>query len=155
MANSYRLRPRFRGLAFAAIGTGGALGAVAVTLLGGAHLPLASGIAGLALGAAYLASPMWRWQIVVDDEAFELRTAKAVRFRVAWSDVRAVVSSPATHTCFVDGGEPAKSFVVPGVGAPAPYDIERKAELYDAIIAHVDAAKVQEVATLEEAKARK
>lgn len=146
------MRPRYRGLAFAAIGTGGALGAVALAVLGGALLPLATGGIGLVLGAGYLASPMWRWQLVVDDAGLELRSKKAVRFRLAWGDVRAVVASPATKTCFVDGGEPSKSFVVPGDGAPAPYDIDRKAELYDAILAHVEVAKVQEVATLEQAK---
>ena len=148
----FRLRPRYRALALTAIGTGGAVGAVALAVLGGALLPLATGAIGVALGAGYLASPMWRWTVVVDDSGFALRARGAERFRVAWSDVHAVIASPATKTCFVDGGEPGKSFVVPGDGAPAPYDIDRKAELYDAILARVAAAKVQTVATLEDAK---
>ena len=149
---SFRLRPRYRALAIAAMATGGALDVVALAVLGGALLPVVTGAIGVLLGGGYLISPMWRWEVVVDDTSVAVRSKNGERFRVAWADVKAVVASPSTKTCFVDGGEPSKSFVVPGDGAPAPYDIERKAELYDAILAHVDAAKVQEVATLEQAK---
>lgn len=148
----FQLRPRYRALAIAAMATGGALDVVALVVLGGALLPVVTGAIGVLLGGGYLVSPMWRWEVVVDDAGVALRSKKGERFRVAWSDVREVVASPATKTCFVDGGEPGKSFIVPGDGAPAPYDIERKAELYDAILAHVEVAKVREVATLEEAK---
>ncbi len=59
-----------------------------------------------------------------------------------------VVSSPTTNTCFVDGGTPETSLLVPGDGAPAPYDIENKRALCDAILAHVAAEKVRTVDTL-------
>jgi len=62
-----------------------------------------------------------------------------------------VVASPTTKSCFVDGGAPEKSLLVPGDGAPAPYDLERRAALFDAIIAHVPADRVQTVETLEQA----
>jgi len=150
-ARVFAFRPRYRGLAITAIGLGAALDVVALAVLGAALLPLATGAIGLALGGAYLASPTWRLVIVVDDEALEVRSAKGRRFRLAWSDVVAVVASPSTHTCFVDGGAPEKSLVVPGVGAPAPYDLTDKAALYDEILAHVDAAKVKTVETLEKA----
>src|SRR5258706_297409 len=78
-------------------------------------------------------------------EALEVKK----RFRLPWKDVVRVVASPSTHTCFVDGGAPAKSLLVPGVGAPAPYSIIDREGLYAEILAHVDPAKVTEVATLE------
>jgi len=147
-ARSFRFRPRFRGLAWSAVGVGGALGAVTIATLGGALLPLATGALGVVLGAAYLMSPVWRLEVVIDDEALEVRSAKGVKFRLAWGDVVKVVASPATHTCFVDGGSPERSLLVPGEGAPAPYDIEDKPALLDAILAHVDPARVEKVASL-------
>jgi hypothetical protein len=116
------------------MGTGGVLAAV-----GGTLVPLL----GVALGAAYLASPTWRLVVVVDDDGLEV----VRRFRIAWKDVVRVVASPSTKTCFVDGGAPEKSLLVPGVGAPAPYAIENREALYDFIVAH--APKVEEVTTLE------
>ena len=150
-ARVFAFRPRYRGLAITALGLGAALDVVALTVLGAALLPLATGSIGLALGGAYLASPTWKLVVVVDDDALEVRSAKGRRFRLAWGDVVAVVASPSTHTCFVDGGAPEKSLVVPGVGAPAPYDLADKEALYDAIIAHVDPAKVKTVERLEKA----
>lgn len=142
---SFRFRPRYRGVAWTAIGTGGALTVVAAATMGAVLLPIATGVIGVVLGAAYLGSPSWRLEVAVDDDGLEVKR----RFRLAWKDIVRVVASPATKTCFVDGGAPEKSLLVPGVGAPAPYAIEDRAALYDAILAHVDAAKVTEVATLE------
>jgi len=142
---SFRFRPRYRGVAWTAIGTGGALTAIAVATMGAVLVPIATGAIGIALGAAYLGSPTWRLEVVVDDEALEVKK----RFRLPWKDVVRVVASPSTHTCFVDGGAPAKSLLVPGVGAPAPYSIIDREGLYAEILAHVDPAKVTEVATLE------
>ena len=144
----FGFRPRFRGLAWSAVGVGGTLGAVTIATLGGALLPLATGALGVVLGAAYLMSPTWKLEVVVDDEALEVRSAKGRKFRLAWGDVVKVVAAPTTHTCFVDGGAPEQSLLVPGEGAPAPYDIEDKPALFDAILAHVDPAKVQKVASL-------
>ena len=152
MARSFRFRPRYRGLALVSLGLGGGLGVVALTVLGAAMLPLATAAAGVALGGAYLVSPSWKLEVVVDDDALEVRSPKVVRFRLAWQDVARVVASPSTHTCFVDGGVPEKSLLVPGLGAPAPYDIADKAALFDFILAHVPEAKVQRVDTLESAR---
>ncbi len=150
---TFRFRPRYRGLAFTAMGVGGTLTAVALVALGAALLPLATGIAGVVLGGGYLASPAWKLEVIVDDEGLEVRSAKARRFKLAWGEVVRVVASPTTHTCFVDGGTPEKSLIVPGDGAPAPYDIDDKPGLYAAILERVAADKVQTVTTLEAAKA--
>ena len=144
----YRLRPRYRGIAWTAIGVGGSLFGAAIALLGVPMLPLATGALGVLAGSAYLLSPTWRLAVTTDETALEI----AGKFRLPWSDVVAVVASPSTKTCFVDGGEPAKSLIVPGDGAPAPYDIENKHALYDEIVARVDPAKVKTVETLEAAR---
>ncbi len=149
---TFRFRPHYRGLALSALGVGGALSVASVALLGAALLPLATGIAGMALGAGYLVSPSWKLEVVVDEDGLEVRSPRETKFRVAWGEVAKVISSPSTKTCFVDGGVPEKSLIVPGDGAPAPYDLENRAELYDAILAHVPADKVQTVETLEAAK---
>jgi hypothetical protein len=148
----FRFKPRYKGVAISALGVGGVLGVVSIAALGAALLPLVTGGAGIALGAAYLLSPVWRLEVVVDDEALEVRTAKASRFRVPWTDVVRVVASPTTTTCFVDGGTPEKSLLVPGDGAPAPYDLEDKPALYAAILAHVAPEKVRTVETIEAAR---
>lgn len=147
-ARSFRFRPRFRGLAWGSVGVGGALGAATIAALGGALLPLATGAIGVVLGSAYLLSPTWKLEVIVDDDALEVRGAKGTKFRLAWTEVVKVVASKATSTCFVDGGDPARSLLVPGVGAPAPYDIEDRPALVAEILAHVDPQKVQEVASL-------
>lgn len=152
MTQTFRFQPRYRGLAMAALGVGGTLGVVSIAALGAALLPLATGVAGVALGAGYLVSPTWRLEVVVDDEALEVRSPKASKFRLPWSEVVRVVASPTTNTCYVDGGGPERSLIVPGDGANAPYDIADKPALYAAILARVPAEKVQTVDTLEAAK---
>jgi hypothetical protein len=142
---SFRLRPRYRGVAWTAIGTGSVLTGAAIATMGAALAPILMGTFGIGLGAFYLWSPTWRLAVVVDDHALEVTR----RFRLPWKDVVKVVASPSTKTCFVDGGAPGKSLIVPGVGAPAPYSIDGREELYAEILAHVDPAKVQEVTTLE------
>lgn len=148
----FRFRPRYRGIAISALGIGGALGVVSIAALGAALLPLATGATGVALGAAYLMSPSWKLEVAIDDDALEVRTPKATKFRLPWADVVRVVASPTTNTCFVDGGAPEKSLLVPGDGAPAPYDIEDRPALLAAILAHVPADKVKTVDTLEAAR---
>lgn len=151
-AQRFRFVPRYRGLAIGALGLGGALGTVAIAALGAAFLPLATGAAGVALGAAYLMSPTWRLEVIVDDDALEVRSPRATKFRVAWQDIQRVVAATSSPTMFVDGGAPEKSLVVPGEGAPAPYDIEDKARLCAAILAHVPAERVSKVDSLENAR---
>jgi len=130
------------------VGIGGSL-AILAGAVGVLVLPLVTGAVGVAAGAAYLASPTWRLAVTVDDDGLEVGSPRRRRFRLAWGDVVRVVASPSTHTCFVDGGAPERSLLVPGVGAPAPYDLEDRAALVDAILAHVPASKVERVETLE------
>ncbi|MEO8702580.1 MAG: hypothetical protein ABI867_21225 [Kofleriaceae bacterium] len=146
----HRFRPRYRGIAFASLGIGGALVVVA-SVVGFLAVPLVSGLLGVAAGAAYLASPTWKLEVIADDAGLEVSSPKRQRFRVAWADIVKVVVSPTTNSCFVDGGEPAKSLLVPGVGAPAPYDLVDRPALVAAILAHVPADRVETVETLEQA----
>jgi hypothetical protein len=129
------------------------LASAPIFALAGASLifAVATGLSGVVLGTLYLASPAWRIEVVVDDDALEVLSSGDRRFRLPWGEVRRVVASPATRTCFVDGGDPDRSLVVPGEGASAPYDIEDKEALYDAILARVPADAVEEVPLLESA----
>jgi hypothetical protein len=147
---SFAFRPRYRGLAWSSIGVGSSIAALAAAL-GFVALPLATGALGIALGAAYLASPTWRIRVTIDDAGLTVASPKRQRFRLAWQDVVRVVASPSTSTCFVDGGTPEHSLLVPGDGAPAPYDIADRKALVEAILAHVPADKVQTVASLDQA----
>jgi hypothetical protein len=134
-------------MAWASIGVGvpvAALGAIAAVIV-----PIGFGALAIGAGAMYLASPAWRLEVVVDDSGLEVRTPKASRFKLAWSDVVKVIASPTTGTCFVDGGAPERSVLVPGVGAPAPYDLADKPALFEAIVAHVPADRVTTVERLE------
>ncbi|HEX7702122.1 MAG TPA: hypothetical protein VF403_15400 [Kofleriaceae bacterium] len=144
----FAFRPRYRGIALTSIGVGGTLGVVAIASLGAALLPVATAAMGIVLGAGYLMSPSWKLEVVTDDDALEVRSPKASKFRLLWTDVVKVVSSPTTHTCFVDGGEPARSLLVPGDGAPAPYDLADKQALCDEILRHVTPDKVETVENL-------
>jgi hypothetical protein len=112
-------------------------------------VPLVTGALGVALGAAYLRSPTWRIAVTVDDGGLRVGSPSKLRFRLTWAEVVRVVASPATSSCFVDGGSPERSLLVPGDGAPAPYDIADRAALVEAILAHVPADKVQTVASLD------
>jgi hypothetical protein len=149
-AQTFQFRPRYRGLAWGSMGFGGSVAAIAA-VLGFAVVPLVTGALGIALGAAYLASPTWRIAVTVDDEALTVGSPGRQRFRLPWTEVVRVVSSPSTSTCFVDGGSPDRSLLVPGDGAPAPYDIADRAALYQAILARVPADKVQTVSSLDKA----
>lgn len=138
----YPLRPRFRALAWGAAGLGGALTAAAWWA---PPVVLISGVTGLALGASYLLSPTWRLAVVTSAQGLTLEGRRGPRFTLAWTDIHKVIASPTTKTCFVDGGEPQRRLMVPGEGAPAPYWIERRAELYDEILAAVASDKVETV----------
>jgi hypothetical protein len=149
-ARSFAFRPRYRALAWSSIGVGSAVAAVAAAL-GLATVPLVTGALGVALGAAYLRSPTWRIAVTVDDRGLRVGSPRKLRFELAWADVVRVVASPSTRSCFVDGGSPERSLLVPGDGAPAPYDITDRAALVEAILARVPADKVQTVASLDQA----
>ena len=147
-SKTYAFRPRYRGVALTSIGVGGVLGAIALVSLGAALLPLATGAIGVVLGGGYLLSPSWKLAVVIDDDALEVRSPAKSRFRLPWAEVKKVVASPTTHTCFVDGGTPERSLLVPGDGAPAPYDLDDKQALFEAILSHVTPDKVETVETL-------
>ena len=148
----HRFKPRYRGLAWSAVCVGAGLAGMA-TLIGFVALPLATGIVGVALGATYLLSPTWRLAVTVDDDGLTVGSPDRQRFRLPWGDVVKVIAAPSTNTCFVDGGAPERSLLVPGVGAPAPYDLEDRPALVAAILAHVDPARVERVESIEAAKA--
>jgi len=147
-AQTFSFRPRYRFLAWGTVGLGGAMSGVAA-VLGFAAVPLATGALGVVLGALYLVSPTWKIAVTVDDDALTVASPRRTRFRLAWADVVRVIASPSTSTCYVDGGAPERSLLVPGDGAPAPYDITDRPALVAAILAHVPADKVQTVETLE------
>jgi hypothetical protein len=151
MPTRHRFRPRYRGVAWTAAAVGGSLAVVSASL-GFLVAPLVTGAIGVAMGAAYLASPTWRLAVTVDDDGLEVGSPRRRRFRIAWRDVVRVVASPKTHTCFVDGGAPERSLLVPGPGAPAPYDLEDRPALVDAILAHVPPERVTTVESLEQAQ---
>lgn len=150
MRRSFRFRPRYRAFALGAIGLGLLLIAGAVAVDDAARtLAIAGGSVGVLLGIAYLRSPAWRIEVHVDDDALEVTSSGDRKFRLAWGDVREVIASPSTRTCFVDGGSPDQSLLVPGDGAPAPYDIDDRPGLYDAILARAPADRVREVDLLQ------
>lgn len=130
------------------MGVGGTIAVVAASL-GFLALPLATGALGIALGAAYLASPTWRITVTVDDAGLSVASPRRQRFQLAWRDVVRVVASPSTSTCFVDGGAPERSLLVPGDGAPAPYDIADRTALVEAILARVAKDKIEIVESLD------
>ena len=146
----HRFRPRYRGLAVGAMGLGGGLVAVAAGI-GFVALPLVTGVIGIVFGGAYLASPTWRLEVITDDTGLEVRDRKRSRFTLAWSDVVRVVASPSTNTCFVDGGAPERSLLVPGVGAPAPYDLEDRPALVATILSRVTPDRITTVESLDRA----
>jgi hypothetical protein len=147
----FHFRPRFRALAWTASGLGaGAMTLASLGLLGPGQLIgwIVGGI-GAALGPLYAVSPAWRLIVAVDEHGLAVRRGETPRFQLPWNEVVRVVWSPATSTMFVDGGSPARSLLVPGYGATAPYDLERKPELCRAIVARVPADRVIEVDSLE------
>lgn len=153
-AARHRFRPRFGAVAVLAMALGVALGFYGLVAGGAAATAMVVlGMGGAALGGLYLGSPAWRLEVLVDDDGLEVRAGGARRFRLRWDEVAAVTASPSTTTCFVDGGAPERSLLVPGDGAPAPYAIEDAPGLYRAIVAHVPPDRIREVALLERAGA--
>lgn len=145
---SFRFRPRYRALPWVVAVLGLAVGALVWWSGSSPVFAVACALFGPLLTALYLASPAWRLQVDVDDDALVVRRGDEIRLRLPWSEVARVVASPATHTCFVDGGDPKRSLLVPGPGAAAPYRIERREELYAFILAHVPADKVRDSGTV-------
>jgi hypothetical protein len=145
----FRFRPRFRALPWATIVLGAAIVVYAFVAGGSSRtLLVAVGVVGPVLGGFYLLAPAWRFRVLVDDDKLAVRFGDEPRFELAWSQVVKVVHTPESRTCWVDGGETGKSLLLPGPGAPGPYRIERREELYDFILAHVPADRRVEVAAL-------
>ncbi len=132
------------------MGMGTGLGVVGVAL-GFAALPLTAGVFGIGLGAAYLTSKTWKLHVVTDDDGLEVRDGRGTRFHLLWTAVVRVVASPSTKTCFVDGGMPEHSLLVPGDGAPAPYSISDRDQLFATILARVSPDRVETVESLDRA----
>lgn len=130
------------------MGLGGGLVAIGAGI-GMVALPLVTGVIGIGAGVAYLLSPTWRLEVITDDTGLEVRSPKRSRFKLAWSDIVRVVASPTTNTCFVDGGAPERSLLVPGVGAPAPYDLEDRPALVATILARVTPDRITTVESLD------
>ncbi len=145
---THRFRPRYRGVAWTTMGMGGGLGVIGVAL-GFAAVPLAVGMFGIGLGAAYLTSKTWKLHIVTDDAGLEVHDGKGTRFRLAWTEIVRVVASPTTKTCFIDGGVPEHSVLLPGDGAPAPYSISDRDTLFATILTHVNPDRVEVVESLD------
>ncbi|MBA3459076.1 MAG: hypothetical protein H0T46_03880 [Deltaproteobacteria bacterium] len=149
--SEFRFRPRYRGVAWTSIGVGGGLAGTGIAM-GLMVLPVAAGAFGIGLGLAYLLAGSWKYRIVTDDDGIEVRDQKGTRFRLLWSEIKRVVASPSTKTCFIDGGMPEHSILVPGVGAPAPYSISDSATLFAEVLAHVAPDRVKTVETLEQSE---
>jgi hypothetical protein len=98
---------------------------------------LITGAAGLFLGFAYLRSPVWRLAVEVQEENLVVWNGLEERMRLPWSEVHKIIVDPERKTCYVDGGSPEQSLLVPGPGAAASYDIRHKDALIDAILARV------------------
>ncbi|MBP6628012.1 MAG: hypothetical protein KA297_01200 [Kofleriaceae bacterium] len=146
----FRFRPRYRGIRLLTV-------AVAASLIAGGlawALPamIVAGGVGLALTLAYQLSPTWRLAVEVDDEALRVHGRSGPRLALPWGEVRRVVHAPSSNTMFIDGGDPARSLLVPGVGAPAPYAIEDAAALCEAVLARVPPERVETVASLDAPK---
>jgi hypothetical protein len=127
----------------------GALGIVTALIGRAEPWLIVMGSIGPLLATAYLLSPAWRLRVVADEQALEVRRGGEVRFRLPWDQVTRVLAVPRWKVAFVDGGAPERSLLLPGPGAPAPYRLERREQLYEFILAHVDGAKVHTVDTLE------
>ncbi|MBK7534609.1 MAG: hypothetical protein IPI49_04380 [Myxococcales bacterium] len=138
----YPLRPRFRGLAWGSMGLGGALTALSFWA---PPVVLVSGVTGLVLGAGYLLSPTWRLAVVTSDEGLTVEGPRGPRLSLRWDEIKNVIASPTTKTCFVDGGAADRRLMVPGDGAPAPYWIERRDALYDEVLTRVAKDRIETV----------
>lgn len=148
---TYSFRPRYRALAWSTVGVGAAVLGAALAL-GWPAFALGFGGGGAGLGALYLLSPAWRYRARVDDEALEVVDHRGDRkFRIRWGEVDRCIASPDTKTCLISGGGPDSTLIVPGPGAPAPYDIRDKRALYDEIVRRVPADKIEEVDLVERA----
>lgn len=144
----FRFRPRYRMLAWGAVLMGALLLGYAVYSGQARALATAMGLAGITLGLVYMASPVWRYRVVIYKDRLEVESAKATRFSVPFAEVQAFIASPSTNTGFVNGGSPERSLLVPGPGASASYDIEDKPRLFALLREHIAVERTQVVESL-------
>lgn len=143
----YRFRPRFLGVAFLSLSMGVVLIVAAVTITPdtvSAGFAFVTGAACLFFAFAYLKSPVWKLAVDIQQQDLVVWNGLKERMRLPWDEVKEVVVDAEGLTCFVNGGSPDQSLLVPGPGAPASYDIRHKPELIAAILSHVPADRVQE-----------
>jgi hypothetical protein len=150
----YRFRPQLRALPIAVALFGvGLVACVPLFGLDGASrtFAFAAGVVGPVIALVYWLAPAWRFSVEVDaaEDALIVRHGARERFRLKFADVVEVIHAPASKTCFVNGGEPARSILVPGPGAPASYRIERREELYDVIVRRVARERLRQVERLD------
>lgn len=111
-------------------------------------LAAAMGLLGVTLGLLYLASPVWRLEVVVYRDRLQVESPRGVRFSLPWEQVDELIASPATRTCFVRGDTPERSLLVPGPGAGASYDIAGKERLFALLCERVPSERIREVESL-------
>lgn len=143
----YRFRPRFVGLAFLSLSIGVILVVTALTLAPdriSATASFLTGVAGLFLGFAYLRSPVWRLAVEPMEDELVVWNGLQERLRLPWSEVEQVVVDEERTTLYLDGGNPERSLLVPGPGAPASYDIRKKDELIKTILARVPEERIKD-----------
>jgi hypothetical protein len=143
----FRFRPARPWWALLSIVLGAGL--LVSSLLAGGGTPALVGGAGLLLGILYLASPVWRTEVRVDDDGLEVLRRGELRLRLPWDEVVKLTFSPARATAFVDGGSPGRSLLLPGRGARAPYRLENQARLLELVRARVAPDRQVEVDRLD------
>jgi len=110
---------------------------------------LVSGLAGIILSYIYLRSPVWRLAVDIQDDDLVVWNGPNERLRLPWAKVKRVVVDPDRELCFVDGGTPETSLLVPGPAAPASYVIAKREELIEEILNHVDSDLICDSSTLD------
>lgn len=145
-AQAFPLRARYRALVGVAAFGACLVGAAALWY----SLWAVAAMCGLTLAAAaaYWRSPTWRMQIVVDDAGYAIRGGRHPS-QTRWDEIDRVFVDERAFTCAVRGPNAQASFVVPGDGAPAPYDIANKRALVAYVLAHAPVERVERVTSLE------
>jgi hypothetical protein len=99
-------------------------------------------------------SPSWRMQLITSDTGLTFQKANGTHRFVGWNDVKRLLVAP-NQTCLMVGTDAETSLIIPGLGAPAPYDIQDKAALFAEVTAKVASSKQRKVETIETAIADK
>jgi len=155
-STSYRFKPRFVSVAFLSLSLGVLLITAGATLtpdIKSSVFAFAVGALGVFLSFSYLRSPVWKLAVDIQDNDLVVWNGTEERLRLSWSAVLRVVVDEQHQHCYVDGGTPEQSLLVPGPGAAASYAINKRHKLIKEILAKVPSAKVctaSEVAANEE-----